>query len=242
MPRRAALRPRPAGAGRRAPARRRGPRAHADRDRQPRRSSSSCAAETGSFARAGLVAAAFGLGDRAARRRCWAGSSTATGTRGSCSRWRPRTRPSLGALVALGLAGAPTGVLVACAWSAGVSIPPVGSVVRPLLARPAAARTRTCCPPPTRSTASPSSSSSSPGRCSPRRSWSSPRRRSRCWSRAAFVVVGTLVLIASPAVARLAPGRRDARAPPARRAGLAGHAHDRRRDGARRLRPRAPRR
>ena len=50
-------------------------------------------AETGSFARAGLVAAAFGLGDRRARHRPWAGSSTTTRTRGSCSRWRPCTRP-----------------------------------------------------------------------------------------------------------------------------------------------------
>ena len=40
---------------------------------------------------------------------------------------------SLGALVALGLAGAPTGVLVACGLAAGITIPPVG------LGRPAAA-------------------------------------------------------------------------------------------------------
>jgi MFS family permease len=41
---------------------------------------------------------------------------------------------SLGGLVALGLAGAPTGALVACSLAAGLSSPPVGSVVRPLLA------------------------------------------------------------------------------------------------------------
>ena len=36
--------------------------------------------------------------------------------------------------MAFGLAGAPTGVLVACGVAAGITIPPVGSVVRPLLA------------------------------------------------------------------------------------------------------------
>ena len=41
---------------------------------------------------------------------------------------------ALGGLVALGLAGAPTGALVACGLAAGITIPPVGSVVRPLLA------------------------------------------------------------------------------------------------------------
>jgi MFS family permease len=90
-------------------------------------------AETGSFARAGLVAAAFGLGvgfsapvlgrliDRHGHARVMlppAGLHAA----------------SLGALVAFGLAGAPTGVLAACGLAAGISVPPVGSVVRPLLA------------------------------------------------------------------------------------------------------------
>lgn len=90
-------------------------------------------AETGSFARAGLVAAAFGLGvgcsapvlgrliDRHGHARVMlplAGLHAA----------------SLGALVAFGLAEAPTGVLVACGLAAGLTIPPVGSVVRPLLA------------------------------------------------------------------------------------------------------------
>lgn len=42
---------------------------------------------------------------------------------------------ALSALVGLGLADAPTGVLVACAAIAGGSLPPVGSVVRPLLPR-----------------------------------------------------------------------------------------------------------
>jgi MFS family permease len=90
-------------------------------------------AETGSFARAGLVAAAFGLGvgcsapvlgrliDRHGHARVMlplAGLHAA----------------SLGALVVFGLAEAPTGVLVACGLAAGLTIPPVGSVVRPLLA------------------------------------------------------------------------------------------------------------
>jgi MFS family permease len=90
-------------------------------------------AETGSFARAGLVTAAFGLGvgcsapvlgrliDRHGHARVMlplAGLHAA----------------ALAALVAFGLAGAPTGVLVACGLAAGITIPPVGSVVRPLLA------------------------------------------------------------------------------------------------------------
>ena len=133
-------------------------------------------AETGSFARAGLVVAAFGLAigvsapalgrliDHHAHARVMlplAGLHAA----------------SLGALVALGVSGAPTGALVACSLAAGLSSPPVGSVVRPLLSG-----RRTSSPRPTRSTASPSSWSSSPGRCSPRRSSSSPRRPRRSWS------------------------------------------------------------
>ena len=47
---------------------------------------------------------------------------------------------SLGGLVALGISGAPTGALVACGLAAGITIPPVGSVVRPLLGRPARPR------------------------------------------------------------------------------------------------------
>jgi MFS family permease len=89
-------------------------------------------AEKGSFAAAGVVAAAFGLGsgvtsplqgrliDRHGHARVMlplaAGHATA-----------------LGALVALGLAGAPTVVLVACGLAAGATIPPVGFVVRPML-------------------------------------------------------------------------------------------------------------
>jgi MFS family permease len=42
---------------------------------------------------------------------------------------------SLGALVALGLSGAPSAALVACGLVVGGSVPPVGSVVRPLLPR-----------------------------------------------------------------------------------------------------------
>jgi MFS family permease len=89
-------------------------------------------AETGSFARAGLVAAAFGLG---------VGFSAPVLGRLIDRNGHARVMLplaglhalALGALVALGLAGAPTGVLVACGLAAGVSIPPVGSVVRPLL-------------------------------------------------------------------------------------------------------------
>jgi MFS family permease len=89
-------------------------------------------AETGSFARAGLVAAAFGLG---------VGCSAPVLGRLIDRHGHARVllplaglhAGSLGALVAFGLAGAPTGVLVACGLAAGISVPPVGSVVRPLL-------------------------------------------------------------------------------------------------------------
>jgi MFS family permease len=90
-------------------------------------------AETGSFARAGLVTAAFGLGV--------AFSAPVLGRlidrRGHARVMLPLAAlhaGSLGALVAFGLAGAPTGVLVACGLAGGISVPPVGSVVRPLLA------------------------------------------------------------------------------------------------------------
>jgi MFS family permease len=91
-------------------------------------------AETGSFARAGLVAAAFGLGsgalnplqgrliDRLGHARVMLPLAALHAT-------------SLAALVVLGLAGAPTAVLVACGLAAGASLPPVGSVVRPMLPR-----------------------------------------------------------------------------------------------------------
>ena len=90
-------------------------------------------AETGSFARAGVVAAAFGLAigvsapalgrliDHYAHARVMLPLAAAHAA-------------SLGGLVALGLAGAPTGALVACSLVAGFTSPPVGSVVRPLLA------------------------------------------------------------------------------------------------------------
>ena len=89
-------------------------------------------AETGSFARAGLVAAAFGLAigvsapalgrliDHYAHARVMLPLAALHAA-------------SLGGLVALGVTGAPTGALVACALAAGLSSPPVGSVVRPLL-------------------------------------------------------------------------------------------------------------
>ena len=90
-------------------------------------------AETGSFVRAGLVTGAFGLGvgfsapilgrliDRQGHARVMLPLAALHAA-------------SLGALVACGLAGAPTGALVACGLAAGISVPPVGSVVRPLLA------------------------------------------------------------------------------------------------------------
>jgi MFS family permease len=91
-------------------------------------------AETGSFASAGLVAAAFGIG-----------SATSSPVQGRLIDRHGHARvmlplaalhaASLGALVALGLGGAPTVVLVLCGLAAGASIPPVGSVVRPLLPR-----------------------------------------------------------------------------------------------------------
>lgn len=90
--------------------------------------------ETGSFASAGVAAAAFGLGsgvtspaqgrliDRHGHARVMVPLALAHAT-------------SLGALVALGLAGAPVVVLVLCALAAGASVPPVGFVVRPMLLR-----------------------------------------------------------------------------------------------------------
>jgi MFS family permease len=89
-------------------------------------------AQTGSFAAAGLVAAAFGLGSGA--------TSPVQGRlidrHGHARVMLPLAAlhaASLGALVTLGLGGAPTAALVACGLAAGASIPPVGSVVRPLL-------------------------------------------------------------------------------------------------------------
>jgi MFS family permease len=89
-------------------------------------------AQTGSFAAAGLVAAAFGLG-----------SGAMSPLQGRLIDRHAHARvmlplaalhaASLGALVALGLSGAPTAALVACGLAAGASIPPVGSVVRPML-------------------------------------------------------------------------------------------------------------
>jgi MFS family permease len=91
-------------------------------------------AETGSFAAAGLVAAAFGLGSGV--------TSPIQGRlidrHGHAQVMLPLAAlhaASLGALVALGLGGAPTAVLVLCGLAAGASVPPVGSVVRPMLPR-----------------------------------------------------------------------------------------------------------
>jgi MFS family permease len=91
-------------------------------------------AETGSFARAGLVAAAFGIGSGA--------SSPLQGRlidqHGHARIMVPLAAlhaASLGALVVLGLAAAPAGALVACGLLVGGTVPPVGSVVRPMLSR-----------------------------------------------------------------------------------------------------------
>jgi MFS family permease len=91
-------------------------------------------AETGSFARAGLTAAAFGIG---------AGVTSPLQGRlidhhGHARVMLPLAAlhaASLGALVALGLAGAPLGALVVCGLVVGATVPPVGSVVRPMLPR-----------------------------------------------------------------------------------------------------------
>lgn len=89
-------------------------------------------AQTGSLAAAGLVAAAFGLGN--------AVTSPVQGRlidrRGHARVMLPLAAlhaSSLGGLVAFGLSGAPAAVLVACGLAAGATIPPVGSVVRPML-------------------------------------------------------------------------------------------------------------
>jgi MFS family permease len=89
-------------------------------------------AETGSFARAGLVAAAFGLG-----------SGVTSPLQGRLIDHHGHARvmlplaalhaTSLGALVVFGLAGAPIAALVGCGLAAGATVPPVGSVVRPML-------------------------------------------------------------------------------------------------------------
>ena len=177
-------------------------------------------AETGSFARAGAGGGGLrprrrllGPGPGAAHRppRACAGHAAA-GAVCTRRRWCGARRPGAGR-------GARRARWWPAASAAGITIPPVGSVVRPLLAGLLRATTPACCPPPTRWTGSPSSWSSSPVRCSPRRSSSSPRRRSRSWSPAASCSCGTVVLVTSPAVARLAAGRARPRAPPARRAG-----------------------
>jgi MFS family permease len=89
-------------------------------------------AETGSFATAGLVAAAFGIGSGI--------MSPLQGRlidrHGHALVMLPLAglhATSLALLVVFGLGGAPAFVLVLCGLAAGASIPPVGSVVRPLL-------------------------------------------------------------------------------------------------------------
>lgn len=91
-------------------------------------------AQTGSFASAGLAAAAFGIGSGV--------TSPAQGRlidrRGHARVMLPLAAGhalSLGALVVFGLSGAPTVVLVTCGLAAGMTVPPVGFVVRPMLPR-----------------------------------------------------------------------------------------------------------
>jgi MFS family permease len=91
-------------------------------------------AQTGSFAIAGAVAAAFGVG-----------SGVMSPIQGRLIDRHGHARVmvplaaihagSLGALVVLGLAGAPAAALVVCGLVVGGSVPPVGSVVRPMLPR-----------------------------------------------------------------------------------------------------------
>jgi MFS family permease len=90
--------------------------------------------ETGSFASAGAAAAAFGLGSGV--------TSPAQGRlidrHGHARVMLPLAllhAVALGALVALGLGGAPVAALVLCGLAAGATVPPVGFVVRPMLPR-----------------------------------------------------------------------------------------------------------
>jgi MFS family permease len=88
--------------------------------------------ETGSFASAGLTAAAFGLGSGVTS----PGQGRLIDRHGHARVMLPLAvlhAAALGALVGLGLAGAPVVVLVLCGLAAGMTVPPVGFVVRPML-------------------------------------------------------------------------------------------------------------
>lgn len=90
--------------------------------------------ETGSFATAGLVVAGFGIGAGL----CAPLMGRLIDAVGHSRVMMPLAfmhAVALGALAALGLAGAPAATLVACGLVVGLSIPPVGSVVRPMLPR-----------------------------------------------------------------------------------------------------------
>src|SRR5215207_6247676 len=78
-------------------------------------------AETGSFARAGLTAAAFGIG---------AGVTSPLQGRLIDHHGHARVMLPLATLHA-----APLGALVVCGLVVGATVPPVGSVVRPMLPR-----------------------------------------------------------------------------------------------------------
>ena len=174
----------------------------------------------------------------AARPRSWAGSSTTTGTRGSCCRWRP-ARGVAGRARRPRAGGRADGRAGGLRPGGRDHLPPVGSVVRPLLAGllerrrgPAAHRLRA------RRHRHRAGLRHRPaahrgdrdrrlaGRGAPGRLRLRDPRHDRPRHRAG--------------VARLAARRARPRAPSARRAGLARRAHARRRDGPRRLRPRAP--
>jgi len=90
--------------------------------------------ETGSFASAGLTAAAFGLGSGVTS----PGQGRLIDRHGHARVMLPLAvlhAAALCALVGLGLAGAPVAVLVLCGLAAGMTVPPVGFVVRPMLPR-----------------------------------------------------------------------------------------------------------
>jgi MFS family permease len=89
-------------------------------------------AETGSFATAGLVVAAYGIGGGVTNPL----QGRLIDRHGHARVMLPLAAghaASLGLLVALGLGGGRAAVLVVCGLAAGATIPSVGSVVRPML-------------------------------------------------------------------------------------------------------------
>ena len=100
---------------------------------------------TGSFARAGVVSAAYGLGagvglpvfgrvvDRVGQTRVLVATSCVHGC-------------GVALLVGLGLAGAPTGALALAAAVAGVAVPPISPCVRGIFDELLSSRGRRCAP------------------------------------------------------------------------------------------------